>query len=188
MRINVGYIHPEQRFKLAYGSSKTIWVNSVLDDSVDKEALHEGLWMTKNAQGKWQLATDNSNAYPVLEMEFQNDNKAVHSVTIARGTILAVTKVYDLEGKTPHQGMKLKARDGVLVPLADDGSDDKYSVVVIDEVHQDRLVVFRYPGGGSSGEPYHIDGGVLGTLPGDGLDGGTPGFVDPGGAVSGGAP
>lgn len=185
MRINVGYIHPEQRFKLAYGSSRgTIWVNCLLDETVDPEKIHEGLWMTKNEREKWELATDNPNAYPILEMELQNDNKAVHSFTVARGTILAVTKVYDLEGVTPFQGMKLKAKDGVLVPMEE---GETCAVVVIDEVHHDRLVVFRYPGGGSSGLG-HIDGGVLGTIPGAAINGGTPGFVNPGGAVSGGTP
>lgn len=154
--MNTNFIREDQKFKLVYGSSNTIWENAELEGTVDTDALHDGLWLAKDANGKWELATENALAQPILEMKFQFDNEAVNAVTIARGSVPCVTTVYsyDFEGivtvseeanypSAPAVGQLLKAVAGVLMPVATDGSEDEYHVAIIEQVFEDRLLIIK---------------------------------------------
>lgn len=152
MNINPNFMHEDQKFKLVYGSANTIWETATLDDSVDPKTIHDGLWLTKNEEGKWELATDTALAYPVLEMKYQYDNQAVNAVTIARGPVPAITTVFEYDGEeegypdAPEKGQLLKVSNGVLVPVAKDGSEDHLHVAIIEEVYPlypDRILIIK---------------------------------------------
>ncbi len=149
MGINPNFIHEEQNFKLVYGSVNAIWENAELDESVDRDALKDGLWLAKNELGKWEPATDTALAFPILEMKYQYDSMAVNSVTVARGVVPAITKIfaYDDEDEgyptSAEVGQLLKTKDGVLVPVAEDGSEDALHVAIIEEVYPDRLLIIK---------------------------------------------
>lgn len=154
--MNTNFMHDDQKFKVVYGSSNTIWENAELDGSVDTAALHDGLWLAKDSTGKWVLATEIGLAHPILEMKYQHDNEAVKAVTVVRGSVPCVTTVYsyDFTGivaveavgnypAAPAVGQLLKAIDGVLMPVATDGSEDNYHVAIIEQVLDDRLVIIK---------------------------------------------
>lgn len=148
MKINTNFMHPGQKFKLVYGSMNTIWENAQLSDGLSLEDVHDGLWLAKGVDGKWDLSTDSSLSFPILEMKKQYDNECVNSVTVARGSVPVVTSVYEFDGSAgypsaPDIGMLLKTKDGVLVPVASDGSEDDLHVGIIEEIHGDRLVVLK---------------------------------------------
>ncbi len=151
MNINPNFMHEDQKFKLVYGSTNTIWETATLDDSVDPKTIHDGLWLTKNAEGKWELATNTVLAYPVLEMKYQYDNQAVNAVTIARGAVPAITTVFKYDSEdgypnTPAKGQLLKVSNGVLVPVAVNGSEDHLHVAIIEEVYSlypDRILIIK---------------------------------------------
>jgi hypothetical protein len=151
MNINPNFMHEDQKFKLVYGSTNTIWETATLDDDVDPKTIHDGLWLTKNADGKWELATDTALAYPVLEMKYQYDNQAVNAVTIARGAVPAITTVFDYDGEegypdAPAKGQLLKVSNGVLVPVAEDGTEDHLYVAIVEEVYPlypDRILIIK---------------------------------------------
>ena len=42
MNINPNFMHEDQKFKLVYGSTNTIWETATLDDSVDPKTIHDG--------------------------------------------------------------------------------------------------------------------------------------------------
>lgn len=154
MNINPNFMHEDQKFKLVYGSTNTIWETATLDDSVDPKTIHDGLWLTKNAEGKWEPATDTVLAYPVLEMKYQYDNQAVNAVTIARGAVPAITTVFSYDGgdnrypDAPEKGQLLKVSNGVLVPVAVGGTEDHLYVAIVEEVYPDYLdrilIIKRY--------------------------------------------
>ncbi len=148
MKINTNFMHPNQKFKLVYGSMNTIWENAQLSDNLSLEDIYDGLWLAKDDDGKWELSTDKALSFPILEMKKQYDNEAVNSVTVARGSVPAVTTVYEFDGTpgyptAPDIGMLLKTKDGILTPVADDGSEDDLHVAIVEEVHGDRLVVLK---------------------------------------------
>lgn len=151
MNVNPNFMHEDQRFKLVYGSNESIWETAVLDDAVNTAELHDGMWLTKNEDGKWELATDDALSYPVLEMKYQYDNEAVNAVTIARGPVPAITTVFsydEAEGRpaAPAKGQLLKVKNGVLVPVLEDGTEDKLHVAIIEEVyplHPDRILIIK---------------------------------------------
>lgn len=151
MNINPNFMHEDQKFKLVYGSTNTIWETATLDDSVDPKTIHDGLWLTKNAEGKWEPATDTALAYPVLEMKYQYDNQAVNAVTIARGPVPAITTVFNYDGEdgypdAPAKGQLLKVSNGVLVPVAENGSEDHLHVAIVEEVYPlypDRILIIK---------------------------------------------
>lgn len=150
MNINPNFMHEDQKFKLVYGSTNTIWETATLDDSVDPKTIHDGLWLTKNAEGKWEPATNTVLAYPVLEMKYQYDNQAVNAVTIVRGAVPAITTVFNCEGypNAPAKGQLLKVSNGVLVPVAVDGTENHLYVAIVEEVYPDYpdriLIIKRY--------------------------------------------
>ena len=156
MKTNVDFVHEDQRFKLVYGSAQTIWESAEISPNVAVDALHDGVWLSKDSEGLWELATEASVAFPILEMKFQYDNRAVHSATVARGSVPAVTTVYsyDFEGivdvadlanypVAPEAGQYMKAVNGVLMPCAKDGSEDNFHVAIIEQVFTDRLLIIK---------------------------------------------
>lgn len=152
MNINPNFMHEDQKFKLVYGSTNTIWETATLDDDVDPKTIHDGLWLTKNSEGKWEPATDTVLAYPVLEMKYQYDNQAVNAVTIARGAVPAITTVFSYDGEdedypnAPAKGQLLKVNNGVLVPVAEDGTEDHLHVAIVEEVYPlypDRILIIK---------------------------------------------
>lgn len=152
MNINPNFMHPNQRFKLVYGSADTIWETASLADTVRPQTLTDGMWLTKNEDGKWEPSTEDPLSYPVLEIKYQYDNQAIEAVTIARGSVPAITTVFlypeneDGYPDAPAKGQLLKTNNGVLVPVAENGEEDHLHVAIIEEVfplHPDRILIIK---------------------------------------------
>ena len=149
--MNTQFLHPEQKFKLVWGAENVIRQSVVLADGVDTDDLHDGLYLTPVGDGKWEIANASAPAYPMLEMKFQYDGKAIgDGVTIARGTVPAVVSEYDYSAgdgvnfpEAPEKNQKLKVVNGVLAPVDMDGSEDHLAVAVVEEVYADRIVVTK---------------------------------------------
>lgn len=98
--------NPEQLFKLKFGSDNNNWVSVELGGDVDTGALHDGVYLAENAEGKYEIAEAGAKvAYPMLEMKYQYDNLALQAVTISEGTVNAFTKHFD---GTPEVGDMMK--------------------------------------------------------------------------------
>ena len=75
-------MHEDQKFKLVYGSTNTIWETATLDDDVDPRLSTTdcGSPKTRKANG---ACYRHRSGVSVLEMKYQYDNQAVNAVTIA---------------------------------------------------------------------------------------------------------
>jgi len=134
------WIRDDQNFKLKFGSDNNNWVTVTLADSVDTSALHDGVYLSENANGKYEVAQAGDKiAYPMLELKFQFDNEAVEGVTVSEGKVQAFTKYF--EG-TPSAGDLMKIVDsstdetiaGSLTPLEETDETD-LAVAEVISVH-----------------------------------------------------
>jgi len=143
---NYEFIHPDQNFKLLFGMTSCHPANATLATGVDTSQLTDGVWLALQNDGTWKIANGDANAYPVLEMKFQYDNRAVNAVTVAMGAgWYAVTKKFQYDAGSPAIGDKLKTANGILKPVAGDGSEDDLAVAVIEQVigSGDRILIKR---------------------------------------------
>jgi|Wag4MinimDraft_13_1082653.scaffolds.fasta_scaffold00010_24 hypothetical protein len=117
------WLREDQNFKLRFGSENNNWDTVQLADTVDTDALHDGVYLSEDANGKFVIAPSGAKvAFPMLELKFQYDNEAIDGVTISRGNVTAYTKHFD---GTPSVGdkMKIGATPGKLAVLDTAGGD-----------------------------------------------------------------
>lgn len=123
------WLRDDQNFKLKFGSDNNNWVTVELDPSVDVDNLHDGVYLSENANGKFEIASPGDKvAYPMLELKFQFDNEAVEGVTVSEGKVQAFTKYFS---GTPSVGDMMKIGEneeeghfGILVPLEETEETD----------------------------------------------------------------
>lgn len=138
------WMYKDQSFKLKFGKSNNNWASVALAETVNAEDLHDGVYLTENSSGKWEIASESDvPAYPMLEGKYQYDNQAIGEVTISQGSVIAYTKHFS---GTPNKGdhMKVGANNGELVPV-DTASGDTVDMAVarVNNVYGDYIEITK---------------------------------------------